>query len=121
MTDLEQLLDRLAAFEPVAGALATLTALTRGQVDVLFISASADAVVDDTGGDPQGPATPDATAGAVTPIAEQLVRLARTTGAHVTFIEDPALLSDVGGVGALLRYRIQPVAPATDETVQGTR
>jgi peptide subunit release factor 1 (eRF1) len=34
-----------------------------------------------------------------------LVTRARQTGARVTFIEDPALLSGVGGVGALLRYR----------------
>ena len=38
--------------------------------------------------------------------ADLLVTLARQTGARVTFIEDTALLSSVGGVGAMLRYRI---------------
>jgi peptide subunit release factor 1 (eRF1) len=37
--------------------------------------------------------------------ADLLVTRARRTGARVTFIEDPALLAPVGGVGALLRYR----------------
>jgi peptide subunit release factor 1 (eRF1) len=41
-----------------------------------------------------------------TPIAERLVRLAQQTSAQVRFIEDPALLADVGGVGATLRFRI---------------
>lgn len=39
-------------------------------------------------------------------IADALVTKARQTGARITFIEDPALLSDWGGVAALLRFRI---------------
>jgi len=39
-------------------------------------------------------------------VADDLVTLARQTGAHVRFIEDPGLLADVGGVGALLRFRV---------------
>jgi peptide subunit release factor 1 (eRF1) len=39
-------------------------------------------------------------------IADALVTRARQTGAALTFIEDPALLSDWGGVAALLRFRI---------------
>ncbi len=37
---------------------------------------------------------------------EHVVRLARTTDAHVSFIEDPSLLDGVGGVGAMLRHRL---------------
>ena len=37
--------------------------------------------------------------------ADLLVARARLTGARVIFVEDPALLADVGGTGALLRYR----------------
>lgn len=40
-------------------------------------------------------------------IADELVRRAdKLSSARVTFIEDPTQLSQVGGVGALLRYRI---------------
>ena len=38
--------------------------------------------------------------------ADLIVAHARQTGAGVTFVEDAALLADVGGVGALLRYRL---------------
>jgi peptide subunit release factor 1 (eRF1) len=40
-------------------------------------------------------------------VADELVTQAQQTSAHVTFIEDPALLADVGGVAAVLRYRIE--------------
>lgn len=80
----------------VVGAQATIAALTRGQVDTLIVSASSDAVIDDA----------DVPHGDGTPLLEQVVRLARTTGAHISFIEDSALLADVGGVGAMLRYRL---------------
>jgi peptide subunit release factor 1 (eRF1) len=40
-------------------------------------------------------------------IADELVRRARQlSAARVTFIEDATRLAQVGGVGALLRYRI---------------
>jgi peptide chain release factor subunit 1 len=38
--------------------------------------------------------------------AETFVRLATETSARITFIEDSELLTEVGGVGALLRYRL---------------
>jgi peptide chain release factor subunit 1 len=38
--------------------------------------------------------------------ADVLVAKARQTAARVTFIEDPALLAEAGGVGALLRFRL---------------
>src|SRR5947209_20148647 len=46
-------------------------------------------------------------------VADDLVTRARQTGARITFIEDAALLEDMGGVGALLRYRIQPQTTAS--------
>ena len=81
-------------------------ALTVGQVDTLILTASQDAVHDD--GNPDAPVADgaDGNSSNGTPIAEQVVRLARTTDADVSFIEDPALLAAVGGVGAMLRYRL---------------
>jgi peptide subunit release factor 1 (eRF1) len=89
-----------------AGARGTLAALERGQVDTLLISATPDAVRDNAPAEP-APDPAVAVPGAEeTPIAERLVRLAQQTSATVRFIEDPGLLADVGGVGALLRFRI---------------
>lgn len=39
-------------------------------------------------------------------VADELVTKAQQTGARIRFIEDPNLLADVGGVGALLRFKI---------------
>jgi peptide chain release factor subunit 1 len=99
----------------VAGPEATLRALERGQVDELIITASPDAlkpvqrlpddaapgtVQADTSA-PQGPADEKQLK-----LSSELVVRAQQTGARIRFIEDPALLADVGGVGALLRFRI---------------
>jgi peptide chain release factor subunit 1 len=75
----------------VAGIRATRTALENGQVDELLMSAA----VGTDGGPPL-----------TTTMADELVRHAYQTAARVTFVADPALLEDVEGVGALLRYRI---------------
>ena len=40
-------------------------------------------------------------------LADTLVAKARQTSARVTFVEDAALLAEAGGVGALLRFRLQ--------------
>jgi peptide subunit release factor 1 (eRF1) len=88
------------------GAQATIAALTLGQVDGLLVSASSDAVHDDIDADAPVADGTDVNPRDGTSIAEQVVRLARKTGAHITFIEDSALLADVGGVGAMLRYRL---------------
>jgi peptide chain release factor subunit 1 len=90
----------------VVGAQATIAALTLGQVDGLLVSASSDAVHDDIDADAPVADGTDVNPRDGTSIAEQVVRLARKTGAHITFIEDSALLADVGGVGAMLRYRL---------------
>lgn len=39
-------------------------------------------------------------------LADELVTKAQQTSARIRFIENPDLLSAVGGVGALLRFRI---------------
>jgi peptide subunit release factor 1 (eRF1) len=77
----------------VVGLQDTLDALSRGQVDELLMAGRRDEIRRDNG-DP----APD--------MADELVTRARQTGAEVIIIEDAALLADVGGVGGLLRYRI---------------
>lgn len=69
----------------VAGLEATREALGNGQVDLLLLDASAE-LDDDQRND--------------------LIRLAATTGADVEVVEGHPGLSRFGGVGALLRYRL---------------
>ena len=69
----------------VAGLRATETALENGQVEELLLSGAA----------PIAPSRVD-----------ELVARAYQTSARVAFVADPSLLADVGGIGALLRYRI---------------
>lgn len=91
----------------------TVTAIERGQVDELLLSASAREIrtneqeFDDSGVEQHvSDAPPDSNTESSLRPADLLVTLARQTGARVTFIEDTALLSSVGGVGAMLRYQI---------------
>ena len=49
----------------------------------------------------------DGQAGAET---EELIALAAQTAATTRFIEDRALLADVGGVAAALRFRVRPAS-----------
>jgi peptide chain release factor subunit 1 len=97
----------------VVGARESLKALASGQVNELLISAQPETLRDDLqDGDASllAPETPITQPSPDEPrhlaLAEALVIRARQTGARVTFIDDPSLLTDVGGVGALLRYRI---------------
>ena len=69
----------------VAGIEATLRALEMRQVEELLIAARPDRVV--------GP-------------VDELVAKAQQNSARIRFIEDDSLLGDVGGVGALLRFKI---------------
>ena len=99
----------------VVGPDDTLQALELRQVEELLITARPDAL-DAAGELPAGsaPGPVDVTTGV--PGAEQdsdrlklandLVARARQNDARIRFIEDPALLEDVGGVGAILRFRI---------------
>ena len=112
MQKVEQLLgefrgDNLA----VAGVPDTLAALSNGQVEEMLIVAAPDALkfdeeevrkvleiykADDI------PETLDARA-----VADELVRRAnQMSAARITFIEDTTRIEQLGGVGALLRYRI---------------
>jgi peptide chain release factor subunit 1 len=105
----------------ILGPEKTLTALVKGQVDELLLTANLDAIrkVSKKAAMAVGP---DSTllepaveteaageaAGAdpqVVRLADEFVTRATQTGARVTFIEDPALLEAYGGVGALLRFR----------------
>src|SRR5258705_1896569 len=69
----------------VAGLEATMRALEIREVEELLIAARADRVT--------GP-------------ADELVARAQQNAARIRFIEDDSLLADVGGVGALLRFKI---------------
>jgi len=99
----------------VVGPDDTLKALEMGQVEELLITATPDRL--QTIGTPPvdvapGPVEVDTSAPAAAldaerlKLADELVTRAQQTSARIRFIEDPALLSDVGGVGALLRFRI---------------
>ncbi len=115
LTDMEKVEQLLGEFRgdnlAVAGVPDTLAALSNGQVEEMLIVASADGlrfdeeevkkvleiyVTDDM------PETMDQRA-----VADELIRRAnQLSAARVTFIEDTTRLEQVGGVGALLRYRI---------------
>jgi peptide subunit release factor 1 (eRF1) len=118
-SDIEKVEEMLNAWKSgglgVAGTEATMRALQNGQVDELIIAASPEAlkpmqnlpddaapgeVVADTSA-PQGTADENRLK-----LSDELVTRAQQTAARVRFIEDPDLLADVGGVGALLRFRI---------------
>jgi peptide subunit release factor 1 (eRF1) len=106
----------------IVGVEATLAALERGQVDELIITASpetidADAIrlkPDPTSVGENPSAREQTSAGergsggpsAEERIADQLVAKARQTAAKIRFIQDPALLAAVGGVGAFLRFEL---------------
>lgn len=102
------------------GVEATRSALEIGQVDELIISATRSDVKGnrvknkDVPRDIQTPnvmatavasGTPEVTPQAVA-LTDELTIHAQRTGARITFIEDPELLAEVGGVGALLRFRL---------------
>ena len=91
----------------VVGFSDTARALEQGQVDELLLSASAREIHDDAGSFDEVILTDRSVSGdAHLLAADLLVTRARNTGARVTFIEDSALLADIGGVGALLRYQL---------------
>ena len=99
----------------VVGPEATLRALEMGQVEELLITAQPSALrrPNEITGD-MAPAPVDIDTNAPGSeqdadrhrLADHFVVHAHNSGARVRFIEDPQLLADVGGVGALLRFRI---------------
>ncbi|HEX5834037.1 MAG TPA: Vms1/Ankzf1 family peptidyl-tRNA hydrolase [Pyrinomonadaceae bacterium] len=93
----------------VVGFSDTRRALEHGQVDELLLSASTREIHADGDGFAETVIPLDQTiSGEARHLlaADLLVTRARNTGAQVTFIEDSALLADLGGVGALLRYQL---------------
>ena len=104
----------------VAGLEKTRAALEIGQLDELVISANRSDIKGLSAQGKNAPraietptviataaasGTPEVAAEAVA-ISDELVRQAQRTAASVTFIEDPALLAEYGGVGALLRFTL---------------
>ncbi len=99
----------------VVGPEDTMKALVMGQVEELLITAtpaalrrarslppdSAPGPVDVESSAPDADLDPE-----LLKLADQLVTKAQQTSARIRFIEDPQLLKEVGGVGALLRFRI---------------
>ncbi len=124
VTDREKVTAVLNAYRAgglgVVGAENTLDALINGQVDELLITADLQqmrpvsvssgiandsalaepAIQSVSAGEPAG-AQPE-----VVRLADELVMRAKQTAAKVTFIEDPDLLAEYGGVAALLRFKI---------------
>ncbi|HKS08381.1 MAG TPA: Vms1/Ankzf1 family peptidyl-tRNA hydrolase [Pyrinomonadaceae bacterium] len=115
MEKLERLLNEYRADDlGVAGVTDTLAALSNGQVEEMLIASTADKLEYDEEEvkkvlklyEPDGelPAELDQRT-----VADELVRRANLlSAARVTFIEDDLRLQQIGGVGALLRYRITP-------------
>ena len=109
-----RLLDRARGRElAVVGSEDTLEALANGQVDELLISGAMEqhhpeeqeieAIL--------APEIPDSSGGTeseeprLASLPDLLITKAKQTGATITFVEDPALLESVEGVGAFLRWR----------------
>jgi peptide chain release factor subunit 1 len=127
-TDREKVDAALNAYR--AGALGvvgpddTLDALVKGQVEELLITANVRELQGVAAGASRSaaaatdtaimePAVETAMAGEAAQadpgdirIADELITKAKQTSARITFIEDPELLADYGGVAALLRFRI---------------
>jgi peptide subunit release factor 1 (eRF1) len=118
-TDVEKVQELMDAWKSgglgVAGPEATLSAFQLGQVDELIITGSPDTLKpvqklpeDAAPGDvlvttsnPGGAGDEDQLK-----LSDELITRAQQTAARIRFIEDASLLADVGGVGALLRFRI---------------
>lgn len=98
----------------VVGVAETLAALSNGQVEELLISGAVNNIEFEEKEVERVIAAYATGEGAVRPVnleprtvADELVtRAQQISSAKVTFIEDQSLLDRVGGVGALLRYRI---------------
>lgn len=92
----------------VIGVHDVLAALANGQVDTVFIGTGLEQMFprEEDLHEAIAPALkylPDATG---VRISDAIVTRAEQTGAKLVFIEDPALLKNVGGVGASLRYQL---------------
>ena len=118
-TDIEKVQELMDAWRSgglgVAGPEATLSAFQLGQVEELIITASPESLKpvqrlpeDAAPGDVQ--VVTSNTGGAIdearAKLSDEMITRAQQTAARVRFIEDASLLAEVGGVGALLRFRI---------------
>lgn len=97
----------------VVGPASTLKALEMGQVDELLISGTPQDLRPTKLPADAAPGQVQVETSAITDVnaaqlklADELVTRAQQTGARVRFIEDPELLKEFGGVGAILRFRI---------------
>jgi peptide chain release factor subunit 1 len=99
----------------VVGPDATLDALIKGQVEELLITATPELLKKARTAQPgttPGAVEVDTTTTTATAdpdqikLADELVTKAQQTAARIRFIENPDLLNTVGGVGALLRFKI---------------
>jgi peptide subunit release factor 1 (eRF1) len=117
-TDVERVQELMDAWQSgglgVAGPEATLSAFQLGQVEELIITGSPETLK------PVQSLPADAAPGEVQvdtsatqaadekrlKLSDELVTRAQQTSARIRFIEDASLLAEVGGVGALLRFRI---------------
>ena len=98
----------------VVGPEATLRAFEMGQVEELIITGSVDTLKpvqklpDDAASEMK--AETSAATGSIDEarlkLSAELIKRAQQTAARIRFIEDATLLEEVGGVGALLRFRI---------------
>ena len=116
LTDMEKVEHLIGEYQrdglAVAGVPQTLAALSNGQVEELLIASSADALQFDKEEvekvlslySNSGEAT--ATLDQRTVADELVTRATQLSSARITFIEDANILKHVGGVGAILRYRI---------------
>jgi len=106
----------------VVGPEDTLAALLKGQVDELLITASIqqmqrvpvgqtigsgnDAMLAESAVQTVSAGEAAGSAPEVVRLADELIARAKQTAAKITFVEDPELLKDYGGVAALLRFTI---------------
>jgi peptide subunit release factor 1 (eRF1) len=118
-TDVERVQELMDAWKSgglgVAGPEATLSAFQLGQVEELLITGSPE-TLKPVQKLPEDAAPGDVHVATSNPggqadegrlkLSDELVTRAQQTAARIRFIEDPSLLAEVGGVGALLRFRI---------------
>jgi peptide subunit release factor 1 (eRF1) len=96
----------------VAGVAQTLAALSNGQVEELLITASPDTLQFDKSEVEKvlaayGKNEEEIRSLDQRTVADELIKRAtELSSAQITFIEDDSVLKNVGGVGALLRYRV---------------
>ena len=98
----------------VVGADATLDALSKAQIEELLITATP-SLLARAKNVPTELQPPDVSVATSAPVADDaealkladdLVTKAQQQSARIRFIEDPQLLGEVGGVGAILRFKI---------------